>query len=174
MQKPSFWRLFGAYGVDLAILLVVNVPFLLAMTYAFDAIHGIKTNVAVMGGLLVAFIINAGYFSLLEKRGKGSWGKRIFSLKTLPASVWHIVGAYAIDWSFFFLLTWGFVVLDYRDPDPLLLDFFAVCICFPFGIILSYLYFSISEGIFGKTLGKKLMGLQVVQVTPQKQKEETK
>jgi len=99
MQKPSFWRLLGAYGID----------FLLC------------SMIGIMLEYLVMWVLALGYIIMLRSGG---------------------------DW----IIVVGFITF----------------------ISAILLYFSICENIFGKTLGKKLMGLQVVQAAPQKQKEETK
>ena len=91
---------------------------------------------------------------------------------------WQFLAAYMID---FLLLGLVGLVVGYLVMWILMLyiitlssggDWAFVGGCITFMIVV-LLYFSILESLFGKTLGKKLMGLQVVQTVPQKQ-EETK
>ncbi len=97
MNKPSFWRLLGAYGIDFLLLSIVG---------------------SIVGYLMMWILV----FYIITLSSGGDWA---------------VVGG---------IITFIGAVL---------------------------LYFSICEHCWGKTLGKKLMGLQVVQTVPQKQ-EETK
>lgn len=156
MQKPSFWRLLGAYAVDFFILLLIDFCWFF-LTRSESLIQS-----------LAIWIINTGYFTLLEKNGKGSWGKRIFSLQTCSASVRRVFSAYAMDWGLGLLFMLGIMLFLYKltpDPDPLAGYLAAIFLGVPVGFLLTYLYFVTSESLSGKTLGKKLMGLQVVQET---------
>lgn len=95
MQKPSFWRLFGAYLVDFLLFGLVG---------------------SIVGYLMMWILVL--YIITLSSGGD-----------------WAVVG--------------GIIAF--------------------IGAVL--LYFPICEHFWGKTLGKKLMGLQVVQAAPQKQEE---
>ncbi|MBQ9971078.1 MAG: RDD family protein [Elusimicrobiaceae bacterium] len=166
MKKPSFWRLLVANTVDLLVLLILNICWL---SMGWSPLLGIKwfndsAFLSMTVGITIFFLINAGYFALFEKNGSASLGKRMVGLRISPSlSIYRVLVAYIVDWIPLVAITWGFIAyfgtmgVKY-DSDPI-----AGLLGIPCGIFLIWIYFSILEGYFGKTLGKKLMGLQVVQ-----------
>lgn len=166
MKKPSFWRVLVAYTVDLFILFVLNMCWLGMGWKPLLRIQWFNNSVSLSMtvGIIIFFLINAGYFALLEKNASASLGKRIVGLLINPlAPFWRVLIAYIIDWSPLFVATWGLIAYfgasgAKYDNDPI-----AGLLGIPCGVILIWLYFVILESCFGKTLGKKLMGLHVVQ-----------
>ena len=182
MKKPGFWRLFGAYGIDLVILLVFNLMWLWAWMFAASmGLVGKFPDCLMLFGLLGWIIVDVIYFALLEQKGDVSLGKRIFKLKIQPLDVpfWKVFVSYFLDCALFVVV--GSCIYFYMKHNlishlsaadlqrgkigieislKLLGNLFLISagalFCSPF-------YFSILESLFGKTLGKKLMGMQVVQ-----------
>ena len=193
MQKPGFWRLLGAYVIDLIVLLCFNIAWLyLWMWFVSMGIVAKLPNWLMIFGFLGWIFFDVIYFALLEQKGDASLGKRIFKLKIQPLDVpfWKVFVSYFLDCALFVVV--GSCIYFYMKHNlishlsavdlqrgkigveislKLLGNLFLISagalFCSPF-------YFSVCESIFGKTLGKKLMGLQVVQAMQQKQKEETK
>ncbi|MBR2081674.1 MAG: RDD family protein [Elusimicrobiaceae bacterium] len=89
---------------------------------------------------------------------------------------WRLLGAYIVD--FLFISVIG-VVLEYLVMWVLALGYIVMLrsggnwiIVVGVGTFISsvLLYFSICESVWGKTLGKRLMGMQVVQQDPAQNK----
>lgn len=174
MQKPSFWRLLGAYSIDILILFVLNLGYY--MWEVRSTISTLPWMWSISINLAIFLILNAGYFALFEQHGKGSLGKKLFHLKLFMnrSSAKRVFSAYAIECIGLFFLIWGIIFLStfvWNDMEKMVLWFLSGWVLGP---ILILIYFSVLESMFGASLGKKLMGLQVVQAAPQKQKEETK
>lgn len=176
MKKPSFWRLLGAYLIDFAITFFVawmmwNL-FEVCFPQAFLGKYGLASLFCVL--VMCAFIPNLLYFVGSECMWKKTLGKRVLGVEVLEGnqrpSGKKLLKAYGIDfllsipasivYSMMGLFLQSIIIFDRRFNT---LDY-----CIMVGIVLSclsmtVLYFAICESIFGKTLGKKLMGLQVVQ-----------
>ena len=191
MQKPSFWRLLGAYAIDFIITFfaawMMWKLFWVCFPHALTG-KGDMDGMALLLCLLVmcAFIPNLLYFAgseCLWKKTPGKWllGVEVLDERNKRPSVRKLLKAYGIDFllsipvptacTMVGLLLQAIIIFDRRVN--------TIDHCITVGIVLLFLsmivlYFPICESIFGKTLGKKLMGLQVVQAAPQKQKEETK
>lgn len=174
MKKPGFWRLFCAYFVDLIILLCFSVLWL-GCWKSLRSSYGWWGSVSDLTFDFVWVVGILGYFVLCERKGNGSLGKKSVHLKiqaTSPAGL-RCLGAYAIDFVLLKLLGWGFYVTRIyflksllSQVDPVERKMIEVGVWLESGLVilvLFLLYFSILEHFFGKTLGKKLMGLQVVQ-----------
>lgn len=163
MKNPGFWRLFGAYGIDILILLILNFGYY--MWEVHSSISSFPWLKSALINLVIFVLLNAGYFAVLEWKGKGSLGKKLFHLKIQVSkpSFFRVFSAYGLECVAFFAVIWGIMILTasfiWNDMEKMVLWFLsgwlggAVLICF---------YYSISEGLFGKSLGKKLFGLQVV------------
>ncbi len=180
MQKPSFWRLVGAYAIDFVITFFVAWMmwklFWVCFPHAFTG-KGDMDGMALLLCLLVvcAFIPNLLYFVGSEcvwKKTLGKWllGVEVFDERNQRPSGWKLLKAYGIDFllsipvptacTMVGLFLQAIIIFDRRVNT---LDH-----CITAGIVLLFLsmivlYFPICESIWGKTLGKKLMGLQVVQ-----------
>ena len=197
MKKPSFWKLLGAYLIDWTILVCFDAIWLCGIFTIIPILHASLSsatyNTVVIGLVYSSWlivIIDAGYFSFLEKGGTGSLGKRAVKLNIQPASsFWKVFAAYGIDCALFVLI--GICVYFYMKHNlisnlsaddlthgkigmEISLKLLANLFLISAGALCSFpFYYSVLESLFGKTLGKKFMGLQVVQNVPQKQ-EETK
>ncbi|MBO4674650.1 MAG: RDD family protein [Elusimicrobiaceae bacterium] len=185
MKKPGFWRLFWAYIVDFVITFftawLVWKLFWICFPHAFMGIKGDWDTFFLLLILLVACtsIPNLLYFVGSESLWGKTLAKRLFGVEVLEGnkqpSAKKLWKAYGID----------FLLIIPVPTACLMIGLFIqalVCFdCYPgvfywcvfWSMISLYfsaiiLYFAVSEHFFGKTLGKKLMGLQVVQ------KEETK
>ena len=172
MKKPGFWRVLVAYLVDIFVLCILNMCWLVMGWSPLLRIRWFNNSafLSFTVGVLVFFLINAGYFALLERNNSASLGKRIVGLRVSPsAPMWRVWVAYVIDWIPLVGSTWALISyfaangVKY-DNDPI-----AGLLGIPCGVILIFLYFVGLEGVFGKTLGKKLMGLTVVQAAPKTQ-----
>ena len=187
MQKPGFWRLLGAYLIDWTILACFDAIWLYSIFVIIFVLHTVLSstvyNTVVIGFMYSSWliiVINVGYFSLLEKGGKCSLGKRIAKLKIQPtSSFWKVFAAYGIDCVLFVLI--GSCVYFYMKHNlishlsaadlnrgkigmEISLKLLANLFLISTGALSSLpFYFSILESLFGKTLGKKIMGLQVIQ-----------
>ena len=176
MKKPGFWRVLIAYGIDICLLFIM------------DAIWGIGIiNLCSFpdGLWLLAFILsfavlNVGYFMVLEGRNGFSVGKGIVNLWAHSTKkdffTWRICGAYSLDsilFLIFLIFCFGigstaapyatdfFTSLQAEDGSgQLVIVLFNVVIGVPFLVLI---YYAFLETLFGASLGKKLMGLQVVQ-----------
>lgn len=195
MKKPGFWRLLGACLIDWTILVCFDAMWLFGIFVLLPILHTALSSAAyntVVTGLTylnwLLIVINIGYFAFLEKGGKGSLGKRVVNLKIQPASsFWKVFAAYGIDFGLFVLI--GVLMYFYMKYNlinhlsaadlaygkigmEVSLKLMALMSWISNGLVVGTLfYFSVLESCFGKTLGKKLMGLQVVQEVPQKQQE---
>lgn len=176
MQKPSFWRLLGAYSVDSCVTLLVCFICFLKFLDIFNSAF------VIFGLAPLFFAINLFYFAVLEGKQGKTLGKKCLRLRTIASEQKNLLSqcfvAYGIDlFVLLFLLAAYYIFYGFLLPMLLLAGkgilstFFSLFLIPP--AIVS-LYFVVLEGCFGKTLGKKLMGLQVVQDMPQKQKEESK
>lgn len=187
MNKPSFWRLTGAYLIDWTILVCFDAIWLYGIFAIIlvlpAALSSVMHNTVVIGLVYSSWlivVIDAGYFSFLEKGGKGSLGKRAAKLKIQPASsFWKVFAAYGIDCALFVLI--GICVYFYMKHNlishlsaadlnrrkigmEISLELLANLFLISAGALCSFpFYCSILESLFGKTLGKKICGLQVVQ-----------
>lgn len=167
MKRPGFWRLVGAYGIDLLILLVLNYVY-----YMWEIRTSISASPWIWSALVnlgIFIILNAGYFTILERKGEGSFGKKVFHLKvqTKPSS-FRVFGAYGMECVGFFVVIWAIILgatFVWNDMEKMFLWFLSGWLLGP---ILICLYYSILEHIYGCSFGKKLMGLTVVQATPAK------
>ena len=175
MKKPNFWRLFGAYGIDFCITLVVCFLCLLKFLDTFGSV------LVIFWIPLIFFAVDLFYFALLEGTQGKTLGKKCLRLRTITYEPKNLLSrffvAYGVDLLLLLLLLaayyilYGFLLsMSLLAGKGIFSAFFSLFLIPP--AIVS-LYFVVLEGCFGKTLGKKLMGLQVVQDVPQKQ-EETK
>ncbi len=175
MQKPSFWRLVGAYTLDFmfgggAGLFLIG-PLFGILAVIIDPLvnDGIYPLLFLIGMCLLPYI----YLSLAEGITGISLGKKLVNIRVQANNLrWgRVPVSYLLDAILLQILCWAFVwTLSKMSWDPIALSGVFACL----QGIFPLLYFPICEHFFGKTLGKKLMGLQVVQAAPQKQKEETK
>ena len=180
-MKSGFWRLLGAYLTDLTIILCLNSVWLYAWIWLMGIFRGFPDWLNFFA-LLGWIILDVVYFAALDGE-EGTFGKRILKLKEEPTvPFWKAFVAYGIDCALFVLI--GSCIYFYMKHNlishlsaddlnrgkigmeislKLLGNLFLIStdalLSFPF-------YFSILESLFGKSLGKKLMGLQVVQATP--------
>ncbi|MBP5616360.1 MAG: RDD family protein [Elusimicrobiaceae bacterium] len=185
MNKPSLWRLLGAYGMDFFLISFAFIWFTF-LAWAFWGISGAEFLALIWGkdavkaflnsSLFYEILVSSSYaivyllFFFVESRGR-SLGKEVFKLRVLgKCSFWRVIGAYSIDLAllcFFIPLivshVGGISDASYEYGLPLL---FSVLF---FSNMIVMIYFPCCELCFGKTLGKKLMGLQIVQDVPQKQ-----
>lgn len=170
MKNPGFWRVLIAYSIDLMILLCLSLIWLSLWEFFLLANHTWWVSDSF---LILSWIgLLAGYFAFWEKNGKGSLGKKIVKLKVQSTSHARLrcFFAYAIDLGLFVVVAHyyetyriQYLLSQGADPEIGLLVMWEV---FLGGMIIFVVYFSILEGLFGKTLGKKLMGLTVVQAAP--------
>lgn len=177
MKKPSFWRALIAYSIDVMILLSLSLMWL-GLWKSFLLVHHtwwVNAPLLISRlGLLSWIGLLAGYFAFWERKDKGSLGKKIVKLKIQSISHARLrcFFAYAIDLGLFVVVAHyyeayriQYLLSQGADPEIGLLVMWEV---FLGGMIIFVVYFSILEHLFGKTLGKKLMGLQVVQVASAK------
>ncbi|MBP5404233.1 MAG: RDD family protein [Elusimicrobiaceae bacterium] len=196
MQKPSFWRLFGAYVIDFFILIAAQGIYMCIIidstmrgSYHWHDSNGIGHTTwdepifpwlasflehvpFVVLYFLIPLLIGYCYFVISESLKGKTFGKKIFRLKSLyfdgqQASWCRILVAYFID----LFLSFGIcaILLLLWRCIPIQLVFRIRLLLIPLllsWIVFPSLYFSICESRWGKTLGKKLMGLQVVQDVP--------
>lgn len=179
MKKPGFWRLLGAYSMDIMVLLGFNYVWICAFGIALSVNRGLPVGL-LWFGLGGWILFNLAYFAWLEQGGKGTFGKRIFGLKLqTAASFGKVFAAYAIDAALFILI--GVCIYFYMKHNlishlsaadlnrgkigiEISLKLLAILFLISTAALCSSpFYFSILENKYGKTLGKKLMGLQVVQ-----------
>ena len=178
MKKPSFWRLLGAYLIDFAITFFATWLMWKLFEACFpQALIG-KNGASVFFCVLTmcAFIPNLSYFVWSEYLWEKTLGKRVLCIEVIEGnqrpSGKKLLKAYGIDfllsipasivYSMMGLFLQSIIIFDRRFNT---LDY-----CIMVGIVLSclsmiVLYFSICESVWGKTLGKKLMDLQVVQAS---------
>ncbi len=178
MKKPGFWRLLGAYGVDF----VITFSIVWGCCHLLVSHFGTFTLIQVCGIYISLVLIPCIlYFAGSECVWKKTIGKWLLGVKVLEESkrlfVEKLFTAYGIDFLFLVpgLILCILVYVIYRGMScwGCGMSGFDWCVVAGFLSVI-VLYFPICESCWGKTLGKKLMGLQVVQATPQKQKEETK
>ena len=194
MKTSGFWRLLGAYSMDVMVLLCFNYVWICAFGIILSVNRGLPVGL-LWFGLGGWILCNVAYFAGLEQGGKGTFGKRIFGLQLQPAaSFWKVFAAYAIDAALFiligscmyFCMKYQLIShltaaeLEYQKIGILIsIKLLGLLFLISTGILISSpFYFSVLESTSGQTLGKKLMGLTVVQAAskaaPVKQKEETK
>ena len=111
MRKPGFWRLAGAYGVDLIILSILNYLgcWVLVLYFNWDRLLNSNYPWGLVLNFFVLIFLNAGYFTVFEWKGGNSLGKKIFHLKLQIAHFpgFRVFGAYCIDAFCFFVAVWG-------------------------------------------------------------------
>ena len=180
LQKPRFKDLFWAYCIDYLIGLAAALVFCVVGFIIFIFVFNI-TNLGrasslciVIGGALLWWILVLLYYAIQESRTGATIGKKLFhvlviSKTKLPHPTFgKLMIAYFVD----FLA--GIVSQLSQRLVMIILTMCAmpkilVALCGIFvGIFMWVFYFAFREYKYGCTLGKKLMGLQVVQ------KEETK
>ena len=180
MKKQGFWRLLGAYELDFVIAYlggrVLWHLFAICFSYVFMSLGGSVMPMwsAMLSGCLLIFGLL--YFAGSEYWLKKTLGKRLFGVKALVLnegkhpSLGKFLKAYAID---------CLAVLPILIVCILSTMVMQMVFCYDhcsrgreMGIIMGIgfvtlsllaLYFAVCEYFWGKTLGKKLMGLQVVQ-----------
>lgn len=165
MQKPLFWRLFGAYAVD---LLVFCVLFVLLGLLVWSPLFSLSKNWLWQYSIIVgSFLLNGGiYFAISEGIGRRSIGKYCFGLKVVcPRFAFvRVLVAYGIDMAVLFIVKNVFELslpLELIKSDALFLG--ALGGFYVLFFLLDICYFSVSEKCWGKTLGKKIAGICVVQ-----------
>ena len=166
LQKPGFWRLIGAYGIDILILWLFN------FGYYMWWIHGSAPRISsqlwemlIDGTFFV--VLGAGYFALFEWKGNGSLGKKLFRLKLqMPRpSWWRVFVAYAIECVLFYALIWGIMLFSDTFTAtwhvgeigmvlPIIFGWFA-------GPVLICCYYAVLESIYGASWGKEICKLRV-------------
>lgn len=185
MKKPSFWRVLGAYLIDFIGIQLIG--FLIAAFIANALVVGYFATkypyfyIAQHQGwgmaivtVLVLFVLEVCYFALLDSKLRGTFGKKCFKLAIYSKDVTEISlsktsMAYAIDLLLIKPLglaitsaaVVGGIMMFYPSIDVGIVGVFVFSILFP--ACWGSFYFAICESVWGKTLGKKLMGLQVVQ-----------
>ncbi len=188
LQKPGFWRLFGAYFIDFIITFFVAwVLWKLLWVFVPNRIMGVDEHLGVfilVGICTVCICIpNILYFAGCESWRKQTLGKRLLGIRIFGETQQNIqkklLAAYGLDFlllipALTFCLIVGLIIqaLVCFDCNP---GTFYYCVFW--GMTSLYfsaiiLYFAMLEHFFGKTLGKKLMGLTVVQAAPQTKKGE--
>ncbi len=174
LQNPGFWRLVGAYIVDFMFvgglsLFLIGPLFGILLVIIKPLANDDNPLLLIIGMCLLPYI----YFSLTEGITGTSLGKKLVNIRVQANNLrWgRVPVSYLLDVILLEILCWAFVwTLSKMSWDPIALSGVFACL----QGVGPLLYFPICEHFFGKTLGKKLMGLTIVQVTPQKQKEETK
>ncbi len=176
MKKPSFWRVLVAYLVDITLLFIIDVIWGIGIINLYSLPNGWWLLFFVLSFQL----LNIGYFMILEGRTGYSVGKSLVNITVQNNKgthfIWRTFGAYGLDsilFAIFAVFCFGiggsiapdvtrhFTSLQYNDGSgQLIVVFFAVVIGVPFLVLVSYV---LLETLFGASLGKKLMGLHVVQ-----------
>ncbi len=165
-QHPGFWRLMGAYAIDLPILLWGW--FVVMLLIQFLIIFPLMTAGIALGDFLpdVIYIFLLWpfiYFTFCE----GLWGKTLGKLivkvcvqgETL--SWWRVLISYVLDIALLGAFCFGATFIIARGER--VIDPFGIAGMFMlFGILSFLVYFPLCEHKWGKTLGKKMMGLKVV------------
>lgn len=176
MQKSNFWRLFGAYLVDFVLAFFATWLMWKLFEACFpQALIG-KNGASVFFCVLTmcAFIPNLSYFVWSEYLWKKTLGKRVLCIEVLEGnrrpSVKKLLKAYGIDFLLSIPVTTACIMVGLFLQAIIIFDrrMNTLDYCIMLGIVLLFLsmivlYFSICESVWGKTLGKKLMDLQVVQ-----------
>jgi len=175
MQKPSFWRVLVAYFVDLCVLVLFDI----VCFVEYISIHPGQVPYSIITPVFL--ILNIGYFALLEWKQHYSLGKRLVGLLVLSRRAQNIMFlkvffAYAVDALFAFTFVYicfvvGIIahdqVADYlggrSEGGGMVFLFLMVALGGP---LLTLIYYVLLETFLGASLGKQLMGLQVVQTTP--------
>lgn len=184
MQKPSFWRVAVAYGIDFMVTFIMSL--IVSVLWVLDTAlskskYDIEYYIIIIPGV-VLFVLNLLYFSIYEAFGGKTLGKKCLSLRvvnkqTSSPSLWRLLGAYGVDlvllvpaeaMGLVIFLLGGFIVNALFFGGSENEEIWKIAIGGIIALVSAVvLYFSILESCFGKTLGKKLMGLQVVQNKPQ-------
>lgn len=175
MEKVSLKKLLIAYSIDIVILTIIINVFWMAMGWLLWQRIG-----SIMSWIMpiMSLAIYVAYFVFFECYGGKTLGKKIAELQTVAAdggnlACWRVLGAYTIDLAlllvFMRIFWWLAVPLSEQIirscVDPYKCLFVRALIGTLIDVAIYVVYFVIPEHITGKTLGKKLMGLAVVQET---------
>ncbi len=172
-NKPAFQDIFLAYLVDYAIGVVF---LLMAVPFLSIGMNGNTIKVIIGAGILsvLSYLL---YYSVLEHRMGASLGKKLFYIRVITKksnkirpSFGRLIASYFIDMIFAGIVSQFFqrfvmVVLNNFDVSKRFVFLCGIVV----GILMWVFYFAFREYKYGCTLGKKLMGLQVVQAVPQEQ-----
>lgn len=165
MNKPNFWRLFSAYAVD---LLVFCILFVLLGLLVWSPLFSLSKNWLWQYTIIVgSFLLNgAVYFAASEGIGNQSIGKFLFHLKVKSGrfAFMRVLVAYSLDMAVLFILKNACELslpLELIKSDALFLG--ALGGVYVLFFLLDICYFAVCEKYWGKTLGKKIAGLIVVQ-----------
>ena len=165
MNKPTFWRLFGAYTIDLIAFCIL---FLISGILIWSPLFNLSNNWLWQYCVIVGSFLLSGtvYFALLEGTCLQSIGKHIFQLKLVKMrfTFARVLVAYGIDVAILFIIKNACELtlpLELIKSDALFLG--AVGGFYLLFFLLSICYFAVSEKYWGKSLGKKIAGLTVVQ-----------
>lgn len=173
-KRAKFWGLVGAYGLDLFLVFVGGTIFaseVEQLTEKWFALDLYGSNY----WIYLLYILYLLYFFCFEGLfGNASLGKKATGICITSKNLtwWRVFMSYLIDGAIIPLSVFisFYTQSMWTSGDAVgdgMTGFFMILV----GCVL---YSAICEYFFRKSLGKKLMGLQVVQVSPQKQKEETK
>jgi len=167
MKKPSFWRLFGAYAIDLIAFFILFIFLGISVwSFLFSLFQNWLWQYCIVVG---SFLFNGAiYFALLEGIGSQSIGKHYFKLKIVKGrfAFVRVLIAYGIDMAVLFIIKNVSELplpLELIKSDPLFLG--ALAGFYALFFLFAICYFAIPEKFWGKSLGKKIAGLSVVQET---------
>ena len=104
-------------------------------------------------------------FELLrdDKSVQNHWARRVLAILIDAAVVSVVVAVIAAIFAIPFLLGLGFPVTAVSAFPPLWAAWWGAWLGWALPLVL-FLYFFLAEGLYGKTLGKEIMGLQVQRV----------
>ena len=123
--------------------------------------------------LVLSFIVVYGYFVIMESVGGKTLGKKLFHLKILcnntqKVSLFSLISSYFVDLILLYpiacITMWILALFSFSiSISSYLHKVIFLSILLFVWVLLPALYFSICKARWGKTLGKKRTGLQVVQ-----------
>ncbi|MBR4592710.1 MAG: RDD family protein [Elusimicrobiaceae bacterium] len=172
MEKVSLKKLLIAYTIDMIILdIAINVFWLIMGPLLWRMASSAMSWMM----LVISLAIYVFYFTVCERCSGKTLGKKVVGLQTITADggnlpFGRVLGAYTIDLALLAI----FMRIFWRLTDPLSEQIIQSCanlykclfvsaaVSTFISVVIYVAYFVIPEHLTGKTLGKKLLGLQVV------------
>ena len=155
-KKAGFWQLMGAYAFDTIILFMLSS----FTTFPVAVVLASSDSFTLVPMLGISFFVYLFYFTFMERNStKASLGKLItgICLQAKSLTCWRILFSYLIDGIIITIIYCCSIAESSGDAvGDAMGHLFGPVFIFPS-------YFVICEYLFGKTLGKSVMGITVVQ-----------
>ena len=157
-KKISWWRVLLAYLLDtfmifLSSLIVIFSWGMFCMQWGIE-VHSTDMFIGKCFWRGLGVWLALGYFGWYEKKHATSIGKSAVDLKIVAAKTnrWNVFGAYLIDFILMALFCAACVMFRFVQPGDSL---WFLAWSTPF------VYFTLTEGITGSSVGKKLFRIRV-------------